>query len=450
MKKSVILIVILGFFTNGLLFGQKYGQDSIACIENLSLYKINFRIWKDHDYSEEVIKQVPIYGPWTWVFNNCPRSSQNIYVDGVKIIEYLYNKTDDDKRKEDLIDTLMLIYDKRIEHFGNTNTSRKGLVLGRKGVDLYKYRPNQTKEIYSILDESVQIEGNKSSGPVLVYYFRVTINGARAGLWDSTLIVENYDKISEIIDYNINLSRNNPKALANWQNVQGNIETTFEPFATCKDLISIYSRKFDENQEDVDLLTKITRILDKKNCTDSELFFDATKKLHELQPTGQSAYLMGIMNIKKEQYETAASYLEQAVTLLEDPDKQADSYYLLANLSLNVKQYSKGRSYAYKGIELRPEDGSFYILIGDMYASSASSCGDNDLTSKVAYWAAVDKYIKAKNMDSSVEEEANKRISTYSNQFPSVETIFFYDLKEGDPYTVECWINETTTVRAAR
>jgi hypothetical protein len=85
-----------------------------------------------------------------------------------------------------------------------------------------------------------------------------------------------------------------------------------------------------------------------------------------------------------------------------------------------------------------------------MYAASAAECGDNDLTKKAAYWAAVDKYRKAKNADEDVVDIANKRIEIYTKQFPGTETIFFYDLKEGDPYTVGCWINEKTTVRAAK
>ena len=84
-----------------------------------------------------------------------------------------------------------------------------------------------------------------------------------------------------------------------------------------------------------------------------------------------------------------------------------------------------------------------------MYATSAKECGDNDLTNRVAYWAAVDKYYKAKSVDPSVEDLANTKINTFSQYFPAHETIFFYDLKKGDSYTVGCWINETTTVRTS-
>jgi len=63
---------------------------------------------------------------------------------------------------------------------------------------------------------------------------------------------------------------------------------------------------------------------------------------------------------------------------------------------------------------------------------------------------AVDKFIKAKQVDPTVAEKANSRIATYSQYFPAVSDIFFVDLNEGDSFKVECWINETTKVRALK
>jgi tetratricopeptide (TPR) repeat protein len=122
---------------------------------------------------------------------------------------------------------------------------------------------------------------------------------------------------------------------------------------------------------------------------------------------------------------------------------------MLSNIYSIKKEFQTARNYAYKALEYIPKDGSLYIMIGDMYASTAKQCGSNDLTSKVAYWAAVDKYQKAKQIDPTVADEANQRINTYKQYFPRKETIFFHDLNEGDSYEVECWINETTTVRAS-
>jgi len=124
-------------------------------------------------------------------------------------------------------------------------------------------------------------------------------------------------------------------------------------------------------------------------------------------------------------------------------------HYLLASVYFQIKELSKSRSQCYEVLKIKPNNGKIYILIGDLYSTSAKQCGGDDLKDKVAYWAAVDKYKKAKSVDSSVTELANTKINTFTQYFPNTETIFFYDLEKGETYKIECWINETTTVRTS-
>jgi len=449
MNRKALITGLLIIFILPAVYGQKYGSDSLKCVENLSLYKINFRMWKDYNFSQEVIDQVPVYQPWKWVFENCPLSSQNIFLDGVVILKYFYENETDTARKDQLVDSIMLVYDKRIEYFGNTSSSREGLVLGRKGIDLLILRPERFHEVYQILDRSVALEGNKSTGPVLVYYFHSTINSARAGLIDSSLIVENFDKIMGIVNFNEKENQEKEQERTEWQGIRLNIESLFEPFATCPDLISIYKKKFEKTPDDPELLREIVKMLDKRNCGNDPFYFDIIVKLYELEPDPESAYLIGRMLYRKNEYSKAMEYLLQA-TDMADTNSRADCFLLLADAYRNLRDYPRSRSYAYKCAELRPSDGNPYIMIGDLYATSANDCGSDEISKKAAYWAAVDKYLKARSVDRSVEQAANERISSYSRAFPAMERLFFHDLKEGDSYTVGCWINETTTVRAAR
>jgi len=57
---------------------------------------------------------------------------------------------------------------------------------------------------------------------------------------------------------------------------------------------------------------------------------------------------------------------------------------------------------------------------------------------------------RAKQVDPSLAGEMDKKIATYSVYFPAASTIFFYAMKEGDTYRVECWINEDTKIRASK
>lgn len=426
----------------------KYGDDSVACITNLSLYREYYKQWKSSDYKSSAVNDA--IKPWRKVFFGCPASSQNLYLDGLKMMEYKMNKAPEDKQAA-YVDTLVMIYLQRLEYFPKKKgVSQRGEILGRLGVDLFQWAPDRCAEAYDYLKESVALEQDEASVSSIVFYFRATINKVKKGRAEETLIVDTYDELMTLIDANLEKSANDPKKLAQWENAKGNVESTFEPYATCDVLVGIYDKKFSETPEDIDLLKKITKILKKKKCTSSELFFGATNQLYKLEPTPEAAMLMGKMLIEKENYVEAAKYMEEAVDMIDDPKEKADILSDLGKIYYKLDQFSKARTYSRKALSLNPNDGMSYILIGDMYAASAGDCGDNELTKKVAYWAAIDKYVQAKNADPELTEMADKRIATYSKYYPALETIFFHDLKEGDPYEVGCWINETTKVRAAK
>jgi tetratricopeptide (TPR) repeat protein len=422
--------------------GSRYGSDSVSCIMNISLYREFFKQWKSSDYKNETIHD--LIPPWRWVLLNCPKGTQNTYIDGVRIMSYLIESTQDPALKNKYIDTLMMVYDQRIKYFG-----KEGYVLGRKGVDLFTFRPQDTKQIYDDLKRSVELEGDNTAGPVLIYYMKTAVNMAIEDKADSAIIFDTYDISTQIIDHNIKKNENNAAEKDNWIVIQNNIEIILEPFASCKDLVTIYRKKFTENPDDLELLRKINNILDEKKCQDDPLYFETTKRLYELEPSPASAYLIGKMLLNEGKYAEAIDYLKEAEKL-NDTNSIQRAFMYIAQAYHALNNLPAARTYALKAAALNPTDGQPYMLIGDMYAESAKDCGDNELTSRVAFWVAVDKYYKARQVDPALAGEADKKIATYSMYFPTASTIFFYTLKEGDTYRVECWINEDTRVRAAK
>ena len=276
---GLVLVMIFGGVLNAQQSGgSKYGPDSVKCIENNSLYYEFYKQWKTSNFENASWKDA--ITPWRWVYINCPQSTINIFLHGESIVEAMVTNETDKTLKEKYIDTLMMVYDNRIKYYG-----KEGYVLGKKGVDLYKYRPESYEEVYAILGKSISLEGNSSGGPALIYYFRAAEKLVKAEKAEKSILVDIYDKVSDIIDFNLKdcQAKNDTKNIANWENVKTNIELSFEPYATCEDLISIYTVKFNNTPNDIDLLKKITKILDKKNCTDSELFFKATENQHNLR-----------------------------------------------------------------------------------------------------------------------------------------------------------------------
>lgn len=418
----------------------RYGatpEDSIQCIRNLSLYQ---------EYYNQGNRQLA-WGPWREVFLNCPQASQNTFIRGALLVKMKYSEETDPIRREAWVDTLMMVYDQRIEYFSNQAQSREGLVLGRKAVDLYTLRPNNILDIYEMTSKSIELEGDASQADVLLLNMQALTKMVEAGLKEAGEILNAYEKIMKIIDFNL---ANNPADKRFFEPAKSNVDIMFEPYATCENIITLFGPQYEKNPENIELLGKITSMLNKAGCNDSELFFKATLSLHRLQPTAQSAFLMGRMENSAENFTSALTYFEQAASLYEDDSDKFTALLIMADISRQLRQYTQARSYALQAAALDSENGRPYILIGEMYAASASQCGDNDLTKLVAYWAAVDKFIQARNADADpvVQERATQLINTYGQYYPNKELTFFHGLSEGDSYRVECWINETTRVRS--
>ncbi|MDL2228042.1 tetratricopeptide repeat protein [Odoribacter sp. OttesenSCG-928-L07] len=418
----------------------KYGNDSVQCITNLSLYREYFKQWKQNRYPKGEFDAY--YHNWKWVYDNCPKASLNTYVDGVNIIYDKINNAATEEIKEAYIDSLMMLYDQRILCFGD-----KGNVLSRKGLDLLRLRPGNAQEIYNILDESINIQKNKTTDATIDAYFRTTVQLYRDEVFPKELIIENYEKVSEIIDYNIN---NNVKEKDKYINVKSSVESVFEPFANCEDLIPLYEKKFAESPDDIPLLEKISSMLAIKGCTGSKLFHDVSVKYHQLNPSPESAYMLGTMMYKDGKYQETIKYLNEAVNM-KDPGKAANAHYMMADCYRLLENFPKAREEAYKAYELDKTNGEPLIFIGELYGQSNKLCpSSNPVEAGCIYWVAVDMFNQAKRVDPSQAERANKNIALYSQYFPNAEAIFYSELMEGDDYEVGCWINKTTKIRALK
>ncbi len=429
MKKLLLLIVstLLINFHASAQGGSKYGTDSISCITNISLFNEYF---KQNNYTDAL-------EPWRWVFNNCPASTKRTYLNGATMFEKMIADETNPDKKAKYVDTLMMIYDQRIKYF-----NEEGFVLGRKGASLYDYYPDRKEEVNAILKKSVELEGNKS-GPAMLYkYFQVNTELYSQKKITKEDVIDVYDQVSEIIDENLT----GPDS-ANYDKSRMNVETFFGPFATCEDLIDIYTPRIKATPDNIALLKKIVNLFSKKGCNDAPIYMEAAEKLHKTEPTAKSALSLARMYNAKGQSAKATNYFNEAVDLESDNEKKANLLIELADFNMrNLKNYSQARTYALRAASIRPNWGRPLLMIGDIYFSSSSTCTD-DFNGASVFWAATDKYMKAKSIDPSCSEEANRKIATNAKYYPKQEDIFFQGLKAGDPYTVKCWINETTTIR---
>lgn len=430
-----IILTLLSVYSVALIGAnpsvQTINEDSIECLTNLSVFT---QFVKQKNY-------VDAYWPWKSAFDNCESTSKSIYIDGAKIIKSKIKEFKSNPEvKSAYVDTLLTIYDMRISYFG-----QEGFVSGLKGSDMLRYRSkSQLEEAYQLLKKSVELQKTKSKATALFSYFKSVTSLSKKDKMLKSDVLEAYALVTEYIEYNLS---NNSKSKKSYEQALEKIEKEFEPYATCDDLISLFDDKYNQTPEDISLLKRIVRVLDKKDCTDAEVYFNSASAVHASEPTAKSSFDMGNLSLKKGKFSSSVEFYNQAISLAQsDLDK---SKYLLGLSQANIKlgKLSTARDLAYQASKLNSEWGKPYVLIGDMYLNSVNKCGTNAFEQGMVYSAAIDKYIKAKNIDSSLKEQCDKKILTYSKYLPTNDDAFFSGVKDGDSYKVGCWMNETTKVR---
>ena len=409
-------------------------------LESVSLYQQDvkqYKASKDARYYEDA------YPYWHNIVANCPRQSKNLYLNGANIMKAMIAKAETPADRDTLIAELMHMYDIRIANYGEA-----AKVTAMKAADLEALKKNDAlAEYYALYDQAVKM-GEDLEAAYLVKYMEATINYVRAGLADPTLVVDNYDVASDLLEEELRKNAADSVKSATIRSYIAGVENAFAPYASCDQLVAIYGKKFEADPENIDLLKKITNIMMRKRCTDQELFFRATQNLYRLEPTPTTALRMGMMCLQNKEYSKATEYLNEAVKGVEEKDRYR-AYLYLGNAYFGAKNYSAARTAYNRAAECDASKGEPYLMIAQLYGSTASTAKDDNISGRSAYWAAVDKAMRAKQIDPSESnvEAANRLISTYSANFPKQADAFMAGLENGQRMTVPGWIGETTTIR---
>lgn len=430
--KKGILTIIAGLIISTTLQAQsssKYGEDSATCRNNLSTMSEFVKI-KVYEYA---------YLPWVYAFHNCPGGSKNIYIQGKKILAYKIKEATTEEEKEAYIDTLMIMYDKRIEFYGEESK-----VLGKKGVDLLKYRKTAIAESYAILKLSLEKGGNKTDAAVLATLVTTSNVLYKTGQIEGDEMIDNYLKSVEAIEG----QKPNSKTKRALESIEKNFAESGA--ADCDALIAIFTPKYEADKTDIETLKKITELLEETKCHESDLFAQASESLYSIEPSAKAGANLAMIFTTRGDYEKAKEYYQKAVEQETDSELKAGYYYQLGAIAMKQKTYSDVKKYGYEAVKVKADYGKAYIMIGNAYAASSASCGTTDFEKAAVYLVAVDKFAKAKSVDPSVESEASQLINRYSAYFPNNEAAFFEGYTDGKSYTVGCWINETTTVRTKK
>lgn len=434
MKQLLKIFTTTSFVITAFCASAQTQQDTF-CLQNQAIYQQRY---KNENATKKFTPET--FKAWRNLFFTCPTKSKNMYVPhGVNMFTSLYQNTNDQALKKAYLDTIMMIYDRRIEYFGEESN-----YIGKKGADLYLLDQSQYEKAYEYCRKSIDAMGNNSEAKTMVVCLQTAVTKYQKGSMEKTDVIALYQKISDICTYNI---EKGTKKGESCEKQLPNIEQLFLSInPDCNDLVALFEPQFKANPQDPELLKKITENMG-KDCASSDLYFNAAIELDKIEPSAQSKRAIGDMYIAKKQISKALEYYQESINLETDEDKKANVYYKMAYNTSGPTSVG----YAQKALAINPNMGSAYLVIANKYMEGASTCSANaefpELEKWKVYWLAFDMCMRAKAVDPSIAGQANSYASSVKSHFPDTETLFGYNVTEGSSQTVGCWINKTTTAK---
>lgn len=395
---------------------------------------------------------------WKKVFAVAPAADgkrNSVFADGVRFYEYFMSQSQDSLQKEQYIDRIFQLYSgiDSCYHEG-------GYAAGRKGFDLfYKYTHRATKEeTFQLLLTSAQKDNGMMRDFIINPFTALLVE-----LHETQKISDaDAKKHEQMIRASLakGLSECKGKDCDRWKIVEEYAPLRLEYFETVKGFYDCayykakYYQEFEAAPDDCDVIRNVYSYLRWAGCADNDPQVVAVvRKGNELcveREKGPAA--LAYECLRNAEYRCAIDGLTKAAAETTDPT-QKGAYLLTVGkiYYAHLKNFPKARQAFQQAADARSGWGEPYLWIGRLYASSGPLCGPGrGWDSQIVVWPAIDMWNKAKRIDASSASEANKFIGQYEQYMPDRSEIFSRLLKEGDSFLVGCWIQERTTVRAAR
>ncbi len=475
------------------LDAAKWGPDSLETVKNYSLYR---EFYKQKSYDDAI----PY---WRYVFKNAPAARKTPLLNGEKMYKHYIDQEitatvcekgevegknkkgckDEDKGKfkgwkfkdeakvTALMDTIGMIYEARKTHFGE-----EGFVNTLNYRLLKDYKPGETAKLDALCEKAVEADQEFLAYDVMWAHFATLIKKYKAQTFNAQQLIAAYEPLEEVVDFNVNNNEDNSEKMIgvyqkygdkmsgimqkviDAEDARDEAQAAATERANVKDCPSVkefYGAKYNAAPNDLAILKTYYSKLKRAGCTKDPEYTKLLMKWNELEPSASRTRIIAQTYQKNKDYSSAKTYYKKSLDLESDPSKKAKVYMRLAKIAQAAdKDYGQARTYAQKAIQADPGTGAPYMLIGDLYASSAGRLKSDGVNGRTVYYVAVDMYRKAADVDPGVSSKAKEKIGKYSAAFPSQDDKTNYFMQKsknfpavGSSISVGGWIGQRTTVK---
>ena len=382
------------------------------------------------------------------LLQNCPAASENTYANGIKLYKQKINRARSLAEKNGYVDSLLLLYDIRLEHFGAHPKRGKAYILDRKAREHLTYRESDREGIRKDFEIAIvaQVEANGTADAELVaIYFKNLCDDYKNDIVDAMTIVNAYEENSKHFN-------SADESQAEFKN---QFETSFgtSGAASCENLQKIFEPKIAAAPSDEKLLAHAFQLMSKTGC-ESDFYLSVGEMYYGVNPQSSVAMLLAQIFQNKKEFGKANKYLREALakeTVAEEREKLLARIGILEMTANNYAEAVKAFNESI-AVDETDDDGLALYFLAQCYVAGSKDCS-SELAKHSVYWVAYDLVQKAIPMMEvagiSQVEAAKSLANSYRSVFPTAEECFFAELKEGVAYTITCGLAKglKTTVR---
>jgi|GEM_PF-3587900 hypothetical protein len=376
----------------------------------------------------------------TWLARNAPRADSNLYIDAERIYGELLDRERNQTVKMIYLDSIYRFYDLRELH-----CEKSFDVDDARALALYRHFVNhQPQLVRQRLDSLIRRKGEFVSERVLVAYMRAVKEEFRK-----------YEKLKEkdvLVFYN--------RAMGVAEKKRGHVRKLKLPeepvmrlmddidailfsmvVVDCQFVTKTLGPRFREYPDDLMLARRIISLMLQSQCIDNPLWLQAAERIYigQDKPDFTLAKSIGLRYYSTKNFNPARYYLSEAVTLAPTGPDKSEMLLLVGQIEAQSDKL-KARATYRRALEADKNNKAGFEYIGDLYFHSEKSCsGKEKITQLLVYMLAADYYQRAGN---------GKKISQARENFPTKDQLKQWGYSEGQQVSVECWIQETTTIRA--
>lgn len=421
---------ILVLFVSCNLFAQNgwdFGSENKQVAQSKYIYAQN--LIKAKRFKEA---QVNIY----WLLNKTPNLHKNLYMNATKMYEGLEKVEKDVNQKKVYQDSILALYDKRIEFFGE-----EAKVLNYKGMKSYYFLQRESSkqdDLYTEFKKTIQLNGSKTFDTNVLNYFRLVQKQKKKGNLTDEQVLTAYEESISVLDIQI---AEKPEKAEKINKKKSQIDDILAKTVVvdCDFIQNNLGPKYTA-EPNLKLAKRIYKLSIANKCISNDLFEKVSYFIVDKEPTlARYKQLGNIQYLKQKNYTKATTSYTKALELAAENEEKGEILILLSKVSAAQGKKDASRTYAKKSIALGYKTSECYTLIGNLYMGSFKQCIEkgNPVKNRSIYIAAYEQYKKAGN---------TTKMNTAKAQFPSMEEIFNQNKTIGDKVNTGCWVNETVAL----